>query len=40
MAAASKEGYLTRQDFLVRVDHRTFEKERDERERKRSSAGK
>jgi len=39
LANASKDGYLHRQDFLVRVDHRTFEKERDERLRKSAAGG-
>jgi hypothetical protein len=36
LAAASKDGYLHRQDFLLRVDHRQFEKERDDRALKRA----
>lgn len=34
LAAAGKDGYLHRQEFLVRVDHRQFEKEKEERARK------
>ena len=37
LAPASKDGYLARQDFLTRVDVRTFEKERDERLRQQTS---
>jgi hypothetical protein len=31
LAVATKEGYLTRKDFLERCDYRAFEKEREER---------
>ena len=31
LAVATKEGYLTRKDFLERCDHRAFEKEKEER---------
>ena len=37
LAPAAKDGYLARQDFLVRVDHRTYEKERDERLRQQTT---
>ena len=37
LAPAAKDGYLARQDFLVRVDHRTYEKERDERLRQHTT---
>ena len=37
LAPAGKDGYLARQDFLVRVDHRTYEKERDERLRQQTT---
>uniref|UniRef100_A0A6S8FAG4 BCNT-C domain-containing protein n=1 Tax=Aureoumbra lagunensis TaxID=44058 RepID=A0A6S8FAG4_9STRA len=34
----SKEGYLSKQDFLQRVDYRQFEHERDDRQRQRLAA--
>ncbi len=37
---ASKDGYLGRKDFLNRVDHRTYEKEREERIMKQASGKK
>lgn len=37
LLAAQKEGYLTRKDFLDRVDYRKFEIERDERMRARAT---
>ena len=37
LAPAAKDGYLSRQDFLTRVDHRTYEKERDERLRQQTT---
>ena len=37
--AKGKGAYLVRQDFLNRVDQRTFEKERDDRERERAKRG-
>ena len=37
LAPAAKDGYLAKQDFLVRVDHRTYEKERDERLRQQTT---
>lgn len=36
--AEGKDAYLVKKDFLTRVDHRRFEQERDERERKRAAA--
>lgn len=38
--ATSKDAYLVKKDFLNRVDHRTFELERDERDRERAKRGK
>jgi len=38
--ADSKTAFLKKQDFLHRVDHRTFEKERAERDRERAKRGK
>ena len=40
LANASKDGYLTRKDFLNRVDVRTYEKERDARVLKQASTKK
>jgi Bucentaur or craniofacial development len=38
--AQSKDSFLNRQDFLQRVDHRTFEVEKQERDRERAQRGK
>jgi Bucentaur or craniofacial development len=38
--AQSKDSFLNRQDFLTRVDHRTFEVEKQERDRERAQRGK
>lgn len=38
--AESKQAYLNRQDFLTRVDHRTFEVEKKGRDRERAKRGK
>jgi hypothetical protein len=37
--ATSKDAFLVKKDFLNRVDHRTFELERDERDRERAKRG-
>lgn len=37
--AQSKDAFLVKQDFLHRVDHRTFELEKDERNRERAKRG-
>lgn len=37
--AESKDSYLNRQDFLTRVDHRTFELERKDRDKERAARG-
>ena len=38
LAAAAKDGYLTRKEFLERVDYRKFEQERDERLKRMAAA--
>jgi Bucentaur or craniofacial development len=38
--AQGKDSFLNRQDFLTRVDHRTFEVEKQERDRERAQRGK
>jgi len=40
LATATKEGFLTRKDFLERCDHRAYEQERDDRLLKSSSSAK
>ena len=39
LSVAQKEGYLTKKDFLNRVDYRKFEMERDERLREQAKRG-
>lgn len=38
LAVASKDGYLTRKEFLQRCDERAFENEREKRQRDRAAA--
>ena len=38
LAVAAKDGYLTRKEFLQRCDYRSYEKERDDRLIRQSTA--